>query len=90
MLLLFHPRQRQKLLEGFCCCHVQLPQEGSSCSFCTTRFHQPGLRACNIELVNTWSETPKKMMEFHETLYCLTLLWGHWQYFLLYNHTRKK
>jgi len=41
MLPLFHPRQRQRPLEGFYSCHlVQLPQRGSLCTYCTTIFHR--------------------------------------------------
>jgi len=50
MLLLFHPRQQQNILERFYRCHlVQLPQGGSPCTYRTIMFQQLEPHVCNIE-----------------------------------------
>ena len=91
MLPQIHSRQQQRLLEEFYGCHLmQLPQGGSLCTYSTIMFHQPEPQACNLKPIDTLSETPKKMMEHHETLYWLTSLWWYWKCFLLHNHSRKK
>ena len=87
MFSLYHSRNSKGFIFAiFCNCHKKGP---------LVLIVQP----CSIDLshklailkhIYTRSETPKKMMEHHETLYFLTSLCCHWQCFLLHNHTRKK
>ena len=78
MILLFHPRNDKGYWKDFIVVILCI-------------YHKEGplvltIQPCSIDLnhvlailkpIDTRSKTPKKMMEFHETLYCLISLWWH-------------